>query len=71
MEDKIRIVLAILGILALCIGSIIILASFSIRVSAMMEPGFLTLGKSTLGLIAVLLLLLGIAIFSWLWKDII
>jgi hypothetical protein len=71
MNDKIRIVFAILGILSVCIGSLIILANFSIRVSEMMEPGFLTAGKSSLGLIAVVLLLLGVIIFAWLWKDII
>ena len=71
MKDKIYTIVAVLGILFLCTGSVLILANFSISMSDMMEPGFLTADKASLGVIATELIMLGVLIFAWLWKDII
>ena len=67
MKDKIAGILGILGIIFLCTGSIILVANISL-VEGILGPGFLLDGKSA---IAVVLIFIGVLIFSWLWKDIV
>jgi len=67
--ERLRPVLGIIGIVALCSGAFLIATNFTTLESSMLKPGFLTPEKWQAGLLGTGLILLGLSIFAWLLRG--